>query len=368
MAIAVETVLTGPSVEEVRLPIGPGRATSFEEVEADWLGWQDTRSRVAGTGSYVPEITRRNGELASRIGESDTWIRSRTGISERRIAPPEQAASDLALEASRRALASAGVSADQLDLIVVATVTPDTPMPSTACRLQALLKCRGAAAFDVSAACSGFLYALAVADNFVRAGSAQCALVVGVDLFSRIVNDEDRSTCLLFGDGAGAVVLQATHGDSRILSTHLFADGAEAGALEIPAGGSRMPPSHASVDRKLHTIVMPDGQQIFRAAVQGMSEAARTALEANGLTSRDLTLIIPHQANLRIIEALGERLGLAKDRIYTNIDRYGNTSAASIPLALDEAARASRLKAGDLLMLTAFGSGFTWGSALVRWG
>jgi 3-oxoacyl-[acyl-carrier-protein] synthase-3 len=241
-------------------------------------------------------------------------------------------------------------------------------MPSTACRLQAMLECRNAAAFDVAAACSGFLYALSIADNFLKAGSARCALVVGVDIFSRVVNGEDRSTCLLFGDGAGAVVLRATSGEAHILSTHLFSDGSQAAALEIPAGGSRIPASHETVDRKLHTVVMPDGQQIFRAAVRAMAEAAQIALKESDLAAADLALIIPHQANIRIIEALRERLGLDRHQVYTNIDRYGNTSAASIPLALDEAARASRLKAGDLVMLTAFGSGFTWGSALIRWG
>lgn len=323
--------------------------------------------QITGTGSHVPEKRLTNEELGLRLATTPEWIYARTGISERRVVDPREAASDLAFRASLRALDDAGVSPGDVDLIVVATVTPDTLMPSTACRLQGMLGCRNAVAFDVNAACSGFIYALSIADNFIRAGSVRSVLVVGVDVFSRVLNYEDRSTCLLFGDGAGAVVLEATSGDCRILSTHLFADGRRASALEIPAGGSRLPACRDSVDRRLHTVQMPNGQEVFRAAVRRMSEAVLHALAQNDLRVEDLALLIPHQANIRIIEAVGQRLGIARNRVVTNLEFYGNTSAASVPHALDGACRAGRLKRGDLVMLVGFGAGFTWGSALVRW-
>lgn len=341
---------------------------AIDGVPMGWFQQQVTCSRIAGTGSYAPETKLTNKHLEQMVDTTDDWIQARTGIVERRIASKDEAASDLAFRAAQRALASAGMKCEDIDLIIVATVTPDTLMPSTACWLQGMLGCQRAIAFDISAACSGFVYALSVADNFIRAGSAQSALVVGVDLFSKIMNYEDRSTCILFGDGAGAVVLEATTGESRILSTHLFADGNFADVLEVPGGGSRVPASHESVDQRLHTMLMRNGQEVFKSAVRSISDAVMHALEQNDLKIEDVDLLVPHQANIRIIEAIGQRLGLAKGKVYTNLDRYGNTSAASIPLALDEAVRAGKVKPGDLVMLAGFGSGFTWGSALVRWG
>ncbi|HTD53150.1 MAG TPA: beta-ketoacyl-ACP synthase III [Thermoanaerobaculia bacterium] len=355
-------------VDGMRMVLTPEHESSFEELLLDWYSRQTAYGRIAGTGSYVPEGRLTNQDLQKLVETTPEWIQTRTGIGERRVVGEGQAASDLALPAARRALESARVGAEEIDLIVVATVTPDTWMPSTACWLQARLKCRRAIAFDVNAACSGFVYALSIADNFIRAGKVKSALVVGVDVFSKIVNYQDRGTCLLFGDGAGAVVLEATTGDSRVLSTHLYADGSGAKALEVPAGGSRLPACHETVERGLHTVTMPSGQEIFRSAVRGMTEAVQAALDENKVTVADLTLLIPHQANIRILEAVGERLGVDRSRLFTNLERYGNTSAASIPLALDEASRGGRLAPGDLVMLTAFGAGFTWGSALVRWG
>lgn len=354
--------LDSPSYVEPRL------APSIDGVPMGWFQRQMTYSRIAGTGSYAPENKLTNRDLEQMVDTSDVWIQSRTGIQERRIARKDQAASDLAAEAAQKALKAAGLLPDDIDLIVVATVTPDTMMPSTACWLQAKLQCKRAMAFDVSAACSGFVYALSVADNFIRAGSAQSALVVGVDTFSKIMNYQDRNTCVLFGDGAGAVVLEATTGDSHILSTHLFSDGAYADILEVPAGGSRMPATQETVDQRLHTMVMRNGQEVFKSAVRSMSEAIQHALEQNDLTVEDVDLLIPHQANIRIIEAVGQKLGLSSEKVFTNLHHYGNTSAASIPLALDEAVRADKIKSGDVVALAAFGAGFTWGSAIVRWG
>jgi len=360
--VSLPSELDSPPYVEPRL------MPSIDGVPMGWFQQQTTYSRISGTGSYAPENRLTNRDLEQMVDTSDAWIQSRTGIQERRIAQKEQAASDLAYEAAHKALVSAGMLPEDIDLIVVATVTPDTMMPSTACWLQAKLQCKRAIAFDVSAACSGFVYALAVADNFIRAKSAQSALVVGVDTFSKIMNYQDRNTCVLFGDGAGAVVLEATTGDNHILSTHLFSDGAYADMLEVPAGGSRMPATQETVDQRMHTMVMRNGQEVFKSAVRSMSEAVQHALEQNDLAIEDVDLLIPHQANIRIIEAVGQKLGLSSEKVFTNLDRYGNTSAASVPLALDEAVRAGKIKSGDVVVLAAFGAGFTWGSAIVRWG
>jgi 3-oxoacyl-[acyl-carrier-protein] synthase III len=347
----------------------PGLARPFSDSEISaFLGRETTYSRIAGVGSFVPEKRLANEHFESMLRMTDADIFSRTGISERRIADPGDAASDLASRASVEALHSAGVRPEEIDLIIVATVTPDTLMPSTACWLQASLGCGSAMAFDINAACSGFVYALSVADNMIRAGAARCALVVGVDVFSRIMDYQDRSTCILFGDGAGAVVLRATGGELRILSTHLFADGGSASRIEVPAGGSRIPASHQSIDQRLHSMVMRKGTEVFRSAVEKMSEAVLQALDHNGSTAEEIDLVIPHQANIRIIEAVADRLRMPREKFFTNLDRYGNTSAASVPLALDEAVAAGRVEQGDLIMLAAFGAGYTWGSALVRWG
>ncbi len=324
-------------------------------------------SRIAGTGASVPDRVLTNAELEQMVSTSDEWIVTRTGISERRIASDDQATSDLAEGAARQALEAAGVDPHDLDLILVNTVTPDMFFPSTACVLQERLGASRAAAFDLLAACAGFVYGLSVADAYLRAGVMRNILVIGADTLSKVVDWSDRGTCVLFGDGAGAVVVQRTTADPAILSTHLYSDGSKGRQLIIPGGGSRQPASQKVIDEKLVTIRMPNGNDVFKTAVRSMEEAAIAALKANGVEVSDVDLFISHQANARIIYAVAERLDLPRERIYMNIDRYGNTSAASIPIAMDEAVRTGRLKRGDLLLLTAFGGGFTWGSALIRW-
>ena len=325
-------------------------------------------SRIAGLGSYAPELRLTNTQLNGMLGIGGDWIESRTGIRERRIAGSGQATSDLACEAGRHALHSSGLRPADIDLLVVATVTPDTPMPSAACRVQHMLECRRAVAFDVSAACSGFTYALSIADNFIRTKAARTALVFGADTFSRIMNYQDRSTCILFGDGAGALVLEPARGTDGIISTQIFSDGSGAPMLEIPAGGSRLPASRQSVDAHLHSMVMSNGQDVFRIAVTSLCSAVTRILDENNLDAGDIGLLVPHQANARILEAVRDRLGLSPRKIFTNVERFGNTSAASIPLALDEAVKGGWVKPGDWVVLASFGAGFTWGSALIRWG
>ncbi len=325
-------------------------------------------SRIAGTGAYAPEEVITNADLERLIETSDEWIVTRTGISERRRARDDQATSDLAEVAARRALAEARIDPADLDLILVGTATPDMFFPSTACFLQDRLGARRAGAMDLSAACSGFIYGLAVADGFLRSGAARRILLVGAETLTKVIDWTDRNTCVLFGDGAGAVVLVGTdEGESRILTTHLFADGGKGRQLMMPGGGSRHPISQAVLDGNLHKVKMDNGNEVFKVAVRAMEDAAIVALKAAGLDVHDVDLFIPHQANLRIINAVGQRLGIPEDRVVVNIQRYGNTSAASIPLALDEAVRAGRVKRGDLLLLCAFGGGLTWGSALIRW-
>ena len=324
-------------------------------------------ARIIGTGSYAPAKVLSNADLEKFLDTSDEWIRTRTGISERRMATEAEATSDLAYQAALRALAAANMDVADLDMILVATATPDMFFPSTACVLQDRLAARRAAAMDISAACSGFIYGLAVADGLLRLGTLRTILLVGAETLTRVVNWKDRSTCVLFGDGAGAVVLRAGEGPRGILSTHLFADGSKGSHLIIPGGGSRHPISHRMVEEGLATIRMSNGNEVFKVAVRAMEDAALTALKYNSLDISDVDLLVPHQANLRIINAVGQRLGLSEEKVCVNIQRYGNTSAASIPLALDEAVLAGRVKAGDLLLLCAFGGGLTWGSAVIRW-
>ncbi len=325
-------------------------------------------TRIAGTGAYAPETVITNAELERLVDTSDEWIVTRTGISERRRSRDDEATSDLAEAASRQALQAAGVDPADLDQILVATVTPDMFFPSTACILQDRLGARRAGAMDVSAACSGFIYALAVADGFLRGGSSRRILLVGAETLTKVIDWTDRNTCVLFGDGAGAVVLTGTdEGESRILTTHLFADGGRGRQLMMPGGGSRHPISQAVLDGNLHKVKMDSGNEVFKVAVRAMEDAAIVALKAVGLDVQDVDLFIPHQANLRIINAVGQRLGIPEEKVVVNIQRYGNTSAASIPLALDEAVRAGRVRRGDVLLLCAFGGGLTWGSALIRW-
>ncbi|MBD9368719.1 beta-ketoacyl-ACP synthase III [Xanthomonas sp. XNM01] len=315
-------------------------------------------SRIAGTGSYLPEKVVTNDDLAKVVDTSDEWIRSRTGIRERHIAADTETTSDLGYNAAVRALEAAGIEASQLDLIVVGTTTPDLIFPSTACLIQARLGVAGCAALDVNAACSGFVYALSVADKFVRSGDAKYALVIGAETLTRIVDWTDRTTCVLFGDGAGAVVLKADT-DTGILSTHLHADGSKKELLWDPVGVSVGFESGAKINMK--------GNDVFKYAVKALDSVVDETLQANGLDKSDLDWLIPHQANLRIIEATARRLDMSMDQVVVTVDRHGNTSAGSVPLALDEAVRSGRVQRGQLLLLEAFGGGFTWGSALLRY-
>ncbi len=317
-------------------------------------------SRIAGTGGYLPPTVLGNDELAKRVDTSDAWIRERTGITQRHIADKSQTSSDLALEASRRALEAAGIAAGQIDLIVVATSTPDFIFPSTACLLQAKLGVKGCAAFDVQAVCSGFVYGLAIADNFIRAGTHKSALVVGAEVFSRILDWNDRGTCVLFGDGAGAVVLTAAQ-KPGVHASVLHADGSLAGILSVPGnvcGGSILG----------SPFLQMQGSQVFKVAVKVLDEAAREVVAAAGMTLEDVDWLIPHQANVRILEATAKRLGLPRERLVVTVDRHANTSAASVPLALDEYVRAGKIKAGHKVMLQGVGGGFTWGASLVTMG
>jgi 3-oxoacyl-[acyl-carrier-protein] synthase-3 len=319
-------------------------------------------SKVIGCGAYLPSRVVSNAELAQRVDTTDEWIRQRTGIRERRVAADGELTSDLGGNAAEEALAMAGLSGADLDLIVCATATPDETFPATATRIQERLGMHQGAAFDVQAVCAGFIYALAVADNFLRLGQARNALVIGAETFSRILDWDDRSTCVLFGDGAGAVVLQAAEGngaiESGVLSTHLYSDGRHHDALYVDGG----PSSTGTVGH-----VRMEGREVFRHAVVRMAEAIDAALTANGLNPGDIDWLVPHQANLRIIEAMARRLNLPSDRVVVTVDRHANTSAASIPLALCEAVEDQRIRSGDLILMEAMGGGFTWGSALVRW-
>jgi len=322
---------------------------------------------ITGVGAYLPERVLTNDELQKMVDTNDEWIRTRSGIKERRITSPEQATSDLAVIAGERALADAGAAAEELGLIIVATSTPDTIFPSTACLVQDRLGAKNAAAFDLSAGCSGFVYALATGSQFITSGTYKKVLVIGAESLSRITNWEDRKTCVLFGDGAGAVVLSPVPTGNGILSFTLRSDGSKGSTLIIPAGGSRRPATRETVDQKLHTIHM-DGQEVFKFAVRIMGKAALEVLAAAGLQSSDIDYFIPHQANIRIIESAAKRLSLSMDKVLVNLERYGNTSTASIPVALAEAVQSGRVKQGDHIVMVGFGAGLTWGAAVVKWG
>lgn len=324
------------------------------------------RGRVTGTGSAVPEKVLSNSDLELLVDTTDEWIVSRTGIRERRIASEGEFTSSFATRAAQNALQMAGVSPDELDLIIVATVTPDYPFPSTACILQSNLKARNAAAFDISAACSGFIFALSTVDKYIRTGAVKKALVVGAEVLSRIVDWTDRNSCILFGDGAGAVVVEAVADDRGIHDSILKSDGSYWESLYQPGPGNRNPSSQALIDNRLHYIRM-QGNEIFKLAVRSMEEAALGVLSAGGYTSSDIDLFVPHQANERIIDAIGKRLGLPGEKVLVNLDRYGNTSAASIPIALDEANRTGRIQPGNLVLLDSFGGGLTWAALSMIW-
>jgi 3-oxoacyl-[acyl-carrier-protein] synthase III len=316
---------------------------------------------------YAPEKVLTNHDLEKLVATSDQWIVERTGIRERRIAADDQASSDLALKASLRACEMAGIKPEELDLIVVGTVTPDMPFPSTACVLQGKLGNKRAFAFDVSAACAGSLFALSVADRFISTGAVKTALIVGVELLSRITDWKDRNTCILFGDAAGAMVLKATDEPNRgVLSTHLHTDGSLTHILNIPAGGSREPFSQKVLDERRQYITM-QGKEVFKVAVRALEESSREALAANKLSPGDVTHVIAHQANRRILSAVLERLEIPESRCSMNLEKYGNTSSASVPMTLDEVNRAGKIRPGDTLLMMAIGGGMAWGTALLKW-
>lgn len=322
--------------------------------------------RVCGTGSFVPKKVLTNSDLEEMVDTTDEWVYERTGIRERRVLENGKGTVEMAFHASRRALNSSRTMAADLDLIVMGTVTPNYIMPSGACLLQEKLKNKTAFAFDISAACSGFLYALVTAERFLSGGKFRKALVVGTDALTRFTDYTDRGTCILFGDGAGAAVLEDGGDSSGILSWRLYSDGAGWDKLYIPGGGSLYPASPKTLKDKMHYIKMK-GRDIFKIAVKTMVEVSLETIEDAGWTIDDIDLFIPHQANRRIIEEVSRRLGLNEERVFLNIAEYGNTSAASIPIALDEAVRSGRIKRGDLLLMSSFGAGFTWGAILMRW-
>jgi len=321
---------------------------------------------IAGTGFYLPEKVLTNADLEKMVETSDEWIIKRTGIRERRIATPEETVSSMAEIASRKALKAAGVTPEELDLIILGTFTPDNPLPAAACLLEARLGNTHAPSFDLSAACSAFLYGLELGHKLLLSGNYQTALILVSEKLSTVVNWEDRDTCVLFGDGAGAVVIKKDAARGRILDCYLGADGRKAQLMEIPAGGSAMPITHEVLDKKQNYLRM-EGRETFKLAVSSMVSASKLVLERNGYTADDITWLIPHQANLRIMKAVAKGLKLPVERVYINVDRFGNMSGATIPIALAEMDQNRVLKKGDLVLMVAFGGGLTWGASLIRW-
>jgi len=321
---------------------------------------------IVGTGSYLPQRVLTNADLEKLVDTTDEWIISRTGIRERRIAAEQECTSDMGAIAARRAMEQAGVRGEEIDLIICATLTPDMPFPATACLIQQKVGAKRAAAFDMEAACSGFLYGLEIGQQFITSGTYNTVLIIGAEKLSTIVDWEDRNTCVLFGDGAGAAVLRSRGEDHGILTTCMGADGSQAGILLMPGGGARFPATKESVNGKMHYLKMA-GKEVFKNAVVAMQTAAEEALRKCNLTINDIKCIIPHQANLRILEAIADRLGAPMEKVYINLDRYGNMSAASVAVALDEAAREGRFQRGDLILLVVFGSGLTWASCVIQW-
>lgn len=324
------------------------------------------KSLIIGTGSSTPQKVLTNKDLESMVDTNDEWIISRSGIKERRIASNGEACSKFAYEASLRALEMAQVSPDEINMIIVGTVTPDMLTPSVSCIIQNKLKASRSSAFDISAGCTGFIYGISIADSCIKAGMCEKILVVGAETLSKITDYQDRTTCVLFGDGAGAVVLSKNNGERGILSTHLYADGSYEKLLYMPGGGSALPATYETIENRDHYLKM-DGNKVFKIAVKSLEEAALKALSNNNLTAESVDFLISHQANSRIIQAIAKRLNLPPKKVFSNIDKYGNTSSASVPIALDEAVRQKRIKRDDIILLDAFGAGFTWGSALIRW-
>ena len=321
---------------------------------------------ITGVGSYVPEKILTNADLEKLVDTSDEWIVTRTGIKERRLAAADEFTSDLAAKAALRAMEMAGVTADQIDLIIVASITPDMPFPNTACLVQQKIGARWIPAFDIEAACSGFLYALEVGQSFITARTFETVLVIGAEKLSSITNWTDRNTCVLFGDGAGAAILQSRPLSHGLLTTALGADGSKAELLSMPGGGSRQPASAQTVADGLHFLRM-DGKETFKNAVQAMCSAANEVLARCEIDITKIKCVIPHQANRRIIDAVGQRLGATPEQLFVNLQKYGNTSAASVAIALDEAVRSGRVARGDLILIVAFGAGLTWGAAIIEW-
>lgn len=325
-----------------------------------------TRASFWGIGKYVPDKILTNADFEKMVETSDQWIVERTGMKERHIAAPEQAVSDLAFPAAQAALAAAGIAAADLELIIFATVTPDYFFPNTACILQEKLGAKNASGFDLSAGCTGFIYGVNTAVQFIENGCYRHILVIGAETLTKITDYSDRNTCVLFGDGAGAAVLGPARKDGGILATHMRADGSLWNFIHMPGGGSRMPVSHESIDARAHFIKM-EGRETFKSAVRSMCESAEHVLAKTGFKGEDVDLLIPHQANLRIMTAVADRLKIPAEKVLVNIHKYGNTSAATIPMAMEEAVAEGRLRPGHLLLNVAFGSGLTWGAHLVRW-
>jgi 3-oxoacyl-[acyl-carrier-protein] synthase-3 len=328
--------------------------------------FQGRTCSITGVGSYVPEKILTNAELEKMVETSDEWITTRTGIKERRIAAKDEFTSDMAAKAAQRAMKMAGVTGEQIDLIIVATVTPDMPFPATACLVQQKIGAKRAAAFDLEAACSGFIYGLEVAQQFIYSRTYDTVLVVGAEKLSSIVDWTDRNTCVVFGDGAGAAILQNRENSHGLLTTVMGANGENADLLFMPGGGSRCPATKDSVDARLHYLRM-EGKETFKSAVQAMQSAAEEALRRCELDISQIKCVIAHQANRRIIDAVGDRLGATPEQLFVNLDKYGNTSAASVAIALDEAVTSGKISRGDLILLVVFGAGLTWGAAIIEW-
>ncbi|HYA88276.1 MAG TPA: beta-ketoacyl-ACP synthase III [Nitrospirota bacterium] len=324
------------------------------------------QARITGTGSFAPKKIITNQDLEKFIDTTDEWIIERTGIKERRVAEKGQTTSDLAYEASKRAIKAAGIGVEDIDLILVATLTPDTILPCLGCVLQEKLGAKKAAAFDISAACSGFIFGMSLASAYIKSEMYKNILLVGAEVLSRYTDWDDRSTCILFGDGAGAAVIQRHTGKRGILSTHIHSDGSQGTLIHVPGGGAQHPTSHETIHKRMHFIKMK-GNETFKAAVRALESVAQEALEHNKVKAEEIDFLVPHQANLRIIQAMAQRLNMPMEKVVLTLPMYGNTSAASIPMALDEAVRSGKIKENHLLLFEAFGGGLTWASSLVRW-